>query len=220
LKPNLSSLRPRWKPGASPVDQDEADAAMGRVRFRIGLRDDDDQVGDLAVGDENLRPVDDVAVAVAPRRGLYRRKVRAGARLGHPDREDDLAADCARKVAALLLFGSVGREVGHADVGVQSHHQAVRTHPREFLIDDRVVGEVRARPAVLGGRIGAEKSRRSHLAPAFAIAHPGAIPLLDLGRDLVVDEPGDLGPEHLMLVGENISAHAFLLAVRRILART
>ena len=81
-------------------------------------------------------------------------------------------------------------------------------------IDDRVVGEVRARAAVLGGSVGAEKSRRAHLAPALAIAHPGAIPSVDLGHDLVVDELRDLGPEHLVLLGENVSAHAFLLGLR------
>ena len=97
---------------------------------------------------------------------------------------------------------------------MEPHHQAVRAHPREFLIDDGVVREVRTRAAIFRGSVGAEKSGRAHFAPALAIAHAVAIPLLDFGHDLVIDELGDLGPEHLMFLGENISAHAFLLGLR------
>ena len=97
---------------------------------------------------------------------------------------------------------------------MEPHHQAVRADPTQFLIDDGVVREVRTRAAIFRGGVGAEKSRRAHFAPALAIAHAVAIPLLDFGHDLVIDELGDLGPEHLMLLGENISAHAFLLGLR------
>ena len=46
---------------------DDQRRALGALR-RVGLGDDDDQIGELAVGDEGLRAVDAIVVAVLARR--------------------------------------------------------------------------------------------------------------------------------------------------------
>src|SRR5580704_6992963 len=56
-----------------------------RSLCRIGLRHDDDEIGDLAVGNKSLRAADAVAVAVAARRGANGLQVRARAGLAHGD---------------------------------------------------------------------------------------------------------------------------------------
>src|SRR5256885_6704365 len=48
---------------------------------RVGLREDGVEAGDAGVGDEPLRPVEDVLVAVATRRRPHRRGVGPRARL-------------------------------------------------------------------------------------------------------------------------------------------
>src|SRR3546814_2136677 len=62
-----------------------------RLDLGIGLDADEDQVGVLAVGDEGLRPVDDIVIAILLRGRAHPLKVAAGARFGHRDRGDRLA---------------------------------------------------------------------------------------------------------------------------------
>ena len=60
--------------------------------LRVGLREDRVEAGDGGVRDEALRAVEDVLVALAPRRRPHRRRVRARARLGQRVRGEPLAA--------------------------------------------------------------------------------------------------------------------------------
>ena len=102
-------------------DQRNALGAFGR----IGLGDDDDEIGRAAIGDEGLRAVDDIVVAVAPGRGLDRLKVGAGARLGHGDGADQFAGGQPRQPALLLLLGAVMQDVGRDDAVVQRDAEAI-----------------------------------------------------------------------------------------------
>ena len=61
---------------------EQAHALVPGLRVRIGLHQQRDAVALDAVGDPGLHAVDDVVVAVAPRRGADRLQVGAGIRLG------------------------------------------------------------------------------------------------------------------------------------------
>src|SRR5436190_9003631 len=61
--------------------------------LRVGLRDEHDHVGAVAVGDVGLRAVDDVVVAVAYRARLDAGHIGAGVGLGDTEAEDLLALD-------------------------------------------------------------------------------------------------------------------------------
>jgi len=52
---------------------------------RIGLRDDDQQIAVRSVGDERLRPIDHVIVAITNSAGADRLQIRAGTGLRHRD---------------------------------------------------------------------------------------------------------------------------------------
>ena len=65
--PILSRLRPRRKPHLVGLDDHQRHAL--RALVLVGLADHDDEVGQLAVGDEGLAAVDAVAVAFLERRG-------------------------------------------------------------------------------------------------------------------------------------------------------
>src|SRR5436853_625629 len=61
-------------PRAVHRNQEQREAVVARIR--VGLGHEHDHVGAVAVGDERLRAVDDVFVAVLDRVGLYARHVR------------------------------------------------------------------------------------------------------------------------------------------------
>src|SRR5437868_6569691 len=80
--------------------------ALGALLW-IGLGDDADQIGGLAVGDERLGAADRILVALALRGRAHRLQVRAGARLGHRNRSDEFSRRHSRQPALALLFGAV-----------------------------------------------------------------------------------------------------------------
>ena len=88
----------RWmsravKPLRVGGDDEAADAV-------VGLRPHDGDVGDAAVGDPHLRPVEDPVVAVAPRAGAHVGRVGAEVGLGQPEAADRLAGRHPRQPLA------------------------------------------------------------------------------------------------------------------------
>ena len=84
--------------GGRRVDQQQRHAA--RLQRRLGLHHQQRQVADDAVGDEGLRAVDDVVVAVPLSARADAAQVAARSRLGHADRGDDLARSHLRQPGA------------------------------------------------------------------------------------------------------------------------
>src|SRR5678815_6112611 len=82
-------------------DREQA-KAMRLVRH--GARRDDDQIGDLTVGDVRLRAVDHPVIAAILGACLHPREIAASARLSHRDGQDALARDTAWQEALLLLL--------------------------------------------------------------------------------------------------------------------
>ena len=80
--------RPRW-PGVA-----------------VGRGEDGEPGGVAGVGDEHLRAVEDVLVAVADGRGLDPGDVGAGVRLGQRERAEDRLLEQRRQPLALLLLGA------------------------------------------------------------------------------------------------------------------
>ena len=143
----LESLHPAF-------EDEERDPAM--LLGRVGLHRGDDEVGVDAVGDERLRTVDDIVVAVSDRGGGHGREVGPNRRLGHGHGSDELTARNPRQPPRALLSGAVREEVREADVVVQTHAEARTTHARglDLFVDHQVVSEVVDSPAavLLGDR--------------------------------------------------------------------
>ena len=104
LIPIFGSIRPTSNPGVSASTTKARDAVV--AAGRIGLREDDVQMGDAGVRDEALRAVEDVVVAVAPRLAPHRGAVGARARLGERVRGEPLARRELRQEPLLLLVGA------------------------------------------------------------------------------------------------------------------
>ena len=108
--PIFSSLRETSKPGTWLPSSSRRSTRNSVIpswpRVGVGLRHQEDEVRPGAVGDERLRAVDHVLVAVADRLGADPGDVGAGARLGDPEAADLLALDPRHQVALLLLLGA------------------------------------------------------------------------------------------------------------------
>src|SRR5690606_40138853 len=122
-----------------------------------GLRHHDDQVGQVAVGDERLLSVEDVRVAIAYGRGPHPGQVGPGAGLAHRDRGDELAgAEPGQPPLALLLGGQVG-QVRPDDVVVEGEAETGGAGGDQLLDQDRVEPEVALpSPTVLDRHVHAE----------------------------------------------------------------
>jgi hypothetical protein len=123
------------------------------MRLGVGL---DVHVDDVVLRGSARRPqllaVDDVMVAVAHRGRPHRPDVRAGIGLRHRDRELDLAGQQLRQPMALLLLGSLMRDVEAAEDAAAISHAEIGARPRQFLRDDRHVDRVAAKAAVFLGK--------------------------------------------------------------------
>ncbi len=104
--------------------EEEREAVVAGVR--VGLGDEHDHVGAVAVGDVGLGAVDDVLVAVAHRARLDAGDVGAGVGLGDAEAEDLLAGDRGDDPLLLLLLGAEREDRRHRHVGVDrdAHRQA------------------------------------------------------------------------------------------------
>ena len=155
------------KPGVFGLDQKQAGAL--RAGLRIGLGHDDHQVGQKAVGDEGLRAVDHVLIAIEHRGGLHPLQVGTGARLGHGDGSDHLAGHQFRQVFVLQRFTAVMQDVRRNDVRMQGKTDAGQPQAPHLFDHHRAVEKVRPQPAVLFRQMRAQHPRLPCLVPEFAV---------------------------------------------------
>ena len=199
LSPILSRLRPRSKPVHAALDDQQADALVAGVG--VGARDHDHEVGQDAVADERLRAVEDVVVALVDRAGPDALEVRAGARLGHRDRRDQLAADQAGQPALLLLVVRQRADVGDDHVVVHREAEPAGAGAGDLLGEHHVVAEVLdPGAAVLLVDVEAEQPGLAGLEPDLAVDLAVLLPLLVVGDDLLLQEGAGGGAEVLVLL--------------------
>ncbi len=137
--PSLVSFLPWREPGRALAD-DEGGLAAGAQR-RVDGGDDDVDVGDAAVGDEDLGPVEDPLVAVAPGGRLQALDVGAGLRLGHRvGAELDLlvVAEALRDPAHDLLGGARGGDAGGGEAGAGDRQRGAGAAPVELFGGDHL----------------------------------------------------------------------------------
>jgi len=217
--PILSRLRPRRKPGASSVDHHQRNAL--RALVLVGLEDHDDQVGQLAIGDEGLAAVDGVGFTVGRllRQGAHALQVGARAGLGHGDGADQLAGGQLGQPALLLLFGAVVQDVGGDDARVQRATEAADAGFALGQHQGSLVAEVTTATAVLFGHRGAQEAVGTGVFPGLAIHHALGAPAFVLGLPLFDHETLGRLEHHLVLVGHPgggkvLNGHAGVSSIR------
>jgi hypothetical protein len=124
----------------------------------VGLGVDRVPVGVAAVGDEALRAVDDVLVALADGGRAHARDVGAGVGLGQAERGELGSSVSMPRYFALELLGAAERDRrGGEAVGAERGADA-RAAPAELLLDQQPVEVVEARAAVLLGDVGVHQA--------------------------------------------------------------
>ena len=119
------------------------------------------------VGDERLRSLNQVAVALARGRGFDSLEVASGGRLRHRDGPDEVAAGHAREPVLLLRFGPVGQDV-MSDDAVHSGSE-VHAAVGQLFEHHGLMREGAAAPAVFLGDVGEEQTGLAGLGPGFAV---------------------------------------------------
>ena len=198
--PSFLSLRPRRKPCASSVSTTMSEMPLARS-FGIGLGNDNDEVGVLAVGDEGLGAVEHVAVARFHRGGAHALQIGAGAGLAHGDGADQFAGRELRQPALFLLLGAVMQDVGRDDAGMQRRAERVETGQAVFAIDHRLVGERPAGAAVFLGHRGAKQACLPRLGPNLARVHVLVVPFLQMRHEFGRQEAARLLLEQHEILG-------------------
>ena len=197
---------------------EQAHALVAGLGVGIGLHQHREAGALDAVGDPGLGAVDDVVVAVAPRRHADRLQVGAGVGLGQRQAAADLAAGELGQPLRLLRRRAelLDRQRQH-QVRVED---AGDRHPHaRDLHDDLGVGPGRqAEAAVLGADRGAEQAEPLHLLDDLGRIEVGVVVFLDDGLHVLL-EPALDGAKELLLVRRLDPArrrcrHGFLVSSR------
>ena len=178
----------------------------------VGLREDDVEVRDARVRDEALAAVEDVLVAVAPRLGAHRRRVRARARLGQRVGGEPLAAREPRQEALLLLLGAGELDPERAEL-LDGEDQARSSRrpwraPRSRRAPSARRCRCRRTPRRTAGRRARARGR------ARPCPSGNSRRLVDLGRargDALAGERADEVADLALLVGQRVVGHREIL---------
>ncbi len=177
------------------------------ARVGIGLREHRVERRDAGIRDEALRPVEDVLVAVAPRRRAHRGRVGARAGLGERVGAEPFAAREPRQVARLLLVGAGELQAERAELLHREDEPARRADLRHLFDRDEREQRARAEAAVL---LVEEEAEDVVLAEELDDVPRKLVRLVDLRRarrDPLARERPDEVADLALLVGQLIPGH-------------
>ena len=156
LQPDLVEIAAAFETFLPVSLHDEERSAFCALR-RVGLGHDDDKIGKLAIGDERLRSIDDVVIAILLRAGLDTLKVGTCAGLGHGNGADQLAGRHFRQPSLLLLFRAIMKDIGSNDGIVQGYAEPIDTDMADGFEDRALVRIGATCPAIFFRHRGAQK---------------------------------------------------------------
>ena len=169
---------------------------------RVGDGEDDDEIGDRALADEPLRPIDDVRVAVPRGRGPCGRRVRPRLGLGQGERDELLAAGELREPACLLVVAAGQRDREAAELLDGEDEPGRRTGAAQLLHGETDRQQLPAQAAVLGRERQGEDvvigEEPAHVLGELA----GPVDVGRARRDAVIGKDADRVSQHLLLVGQ------------------
>src|SRR5436190_19841594 len=193
--------------GCVLLDDDER---YPSVALAAGAGGDDDVVRFRTVGDERLLAGQDEVVTVAGRFGLDVRDVGARARLCYAERADHLPSDRRNQPALPLLFRSEPVDVVRAEIlmPADTRSDAAGSALGELFVHDRIGEEIRTCASVPLFVLQPEKSELPEAQVEVAWEVVRALPLLDVGSELFLDELSNRVAERDVVLGEELPARA------------
>src|SRR5690606_10647418 len=157
----------------------------------VGLRPDDGDVGQVAVGDPHLRAVEHPVAAILAGVGLHVGRVGAAVRLGQAEAADHLAGGHARQPLPPLLLRAVGVDRVHAQRGLHADEAAqAAVAALQLLADQAVADRVEAGAAVFLRQRGTEQAQRRDLRDQLLREAALVEALADDRQHPLVGEPG------------------------------
>src|SRR5713101_2632935 len=181
--------------------------------FRLRPRQDDNQVGIDAVGDEHLAAVDDVAIALAAGNSLYVGDVRTTRWLGNAESDDFLALDRRDQPALPLRVAAnvIDRWRGDRDMGADARCHPTRPAPRQLFEEEGFVDQAGIGTAVLLRILQAKQIERRETLEELPRKLLRFLPLVDMRPHLLVDEAAHGAPKFLVLRPKQVRPrHAYV----------
>ena len=138
--------------------------------MRVGLRPDDEHVGDRRIGDPHLGAGEDVAALHLLGPGAHPAGVGAGVGLGQAEAADPFAGRQLGQIFLPLLLGAVGVDRVHHEARLDRHRRAVAAVDALDRARDQAVADIAEAGAAIFVRDGrAEQAELAHLAHDLAV---------------------------------------------------
>src|SRR5215467_4700278 len=180
----------------APLDQVAVDLAV--VLLRPHHRD----VGDRAVGDPELRAVEDVAVALALRPRLHPARVGAVVGLGETETAHLLAARHRGQPPVLLRLGAIGVDRVHHQAALHRRPRAQPGVAALELLHDQPVGNVAEPRAAVALERGAEHTELAELRDELDRKRAGTMVIGDQREELRLHPVADRVADHPVFFGQ------------------
>ena len=162
------------RPGHALFEHEAADLAV----MRVGLRPDDEHVGDRRIGDPHLGAAEDVAALHLLGARAHAAGVGAGIGLGQAEAADPFAGRQLGQILLPLLLGAVSEDRVHHEARLDRHRRAIAAvDPLDRARDEAVADVAEAGAAIFVRDRCAEQSELAHLAHDLAVE-----PLFEIGR--------------------------------------
>ena len=182
----LVLLFPDGEPVEFPLDEERRDAAIARLRVRV--REDDEDVGFVAVGDPELAPREDEFGAAIDRARRQRERVASGSRLRQGVRADGIRREL-RQIAALeFIAAPTEQRVDDERVLDVDEDADRRIDARQRLDREHCMEEARAGAAERLGNLDAHHAEIEQLVDELARNRRVFVHVADDRSDLAVRE--------------------------------
>ena len=197
--PSLPWISWAEKPVGGGRDEEAGEPAV--LLLRVGLGEDQRDLGDVAERDPHLLTADPPAAVDLRRAGPEVGGVGAGVGLGQPEAAEDLARAETGQPALLLLLAAPALDRAGDERGLDRDDGAGGAVGAADLLDDQPVADVvEAAAAVLLGDRRSEVAHLAELRCELDVEALGAVVLADPRDDEVVGEfAGRLGDQPLLV---------------------
>src|SRR5580693_3632190 len=170
----------------------------------LDLRPHDSDVGDRSIRDPSLGPVENPAVAVAPRARFHPAWVRSMVRLGQPEASDQFSLGHFRQVALLLFLAAVCINRVHRKRALNRRKRAQSRVAGLQLLHDQPIRYVVHPCASVPLQISSEHSKLGHLRYEMHWEGFTRKTALDQRQDFTIDEALGRVAGHPLFIGQKV----------------
>src|SRR5712692_3392365 len=170
----------------------------------IGFSPDDGDIGNAAVGNPHFGAVQNVRIAIEPRRRAHTAGGAARIRLGQSEAANRLASRDARQPALLLLLRAILVNWEHGQRTLHRHERAQTAIARLQLLAGQPITD-RAQPgAAIPLEMHTEQTQLGNFRDKFAWKRAGLKMIPNYGQDALIDKLAHGIAHHTLLFAEQV----------------